>query len=144
MTDIISNDGKLWTYTDKVKEHFFNPRNVIKTTEEEKRYDKEADGIGVENALPCGDMMKMWIKVSNSRIVDCKWRTFGCAVAMASTSIFSEKVIANGGMKIDDALCITAMKISKDLEELPTRKIHCADLVHKTFKAAVEDYQNRK
>ncbi len=137
MTDIVTSDGKLWTYTDKVKDHFFNPRGIIKTNEEEALYDKEADGIGSSVSAPCGDSMKMWLKIKDDKIAECRWRTFGCAAAIAATSIFAEKVI---GMEIKDALELNAKTISKDLDELPARKLHCAGLVSQTFKVAIDDY----
>lgn len=140
MTDIIAGNGKTWTYTDKVKDHFFNPRNIISDNDEEAKYDKEADGIGSSVSAPCGDSMKMWIKVEDEKIKECKWRTFGCAAAIAATSIFSEKVI---GMDIEEGLKLNEEGISKDLDELPARKVHCASLVTQTFKNAVKDYKDK-
>ena len=112
MADIVSRDGTEWFYTDIVKEHFFNPKNLLKTKEEADKYEEEADGVGVEGSPACGDMMKMWIKVSDDRIKDCKWQTFGCASAIASTSMFSVMITENNGMKIEDAL-ISSLKTSQ-------------------------------
>ena len=140
MADIVSRDGTEWFYTDIVKEHFFNPKNLLKTKEEADKYEEEADGVGVEGSPACGDMMKMWIKVSDDRIKDCKWQTFGCASAIASTSMFSVMITENNGMKIEDALNIKPQDIAKRLEGLPARKFHCSVLSDKALRAAINDY----
>jgi nitrogen fixation protein NifU and related proteins len=140
MYDVQSKDGKEWFYTDAVKEHFFNPKNLIKTKEEAEKYAKEASGIGEEGSPACGDMMKMWIKVKDNIITECKWQTFGCASAIASTSIFSEMV---KGMKIEKALAIKPQDISKELGGLPARKFHCSVLADKALRAAVNDYYKK-
>lgn len=125
-----------WFYSDTVKDHFFNPRNILKTQEEVDNY--KADGVGIVGSPVCGDVMKMWIKVKDNKIIDCKWQTFGCASAIASTSMLSVMV---NEMKIEDALKIKPIDIVKRLNGLPARKIHCSVLGDKALRAAIEDYQ---
>ncbi|MFH1729441.1 MAG: iron-sulfur cluster assembly scaffold protein [Pseudomonadota bacterium] len=127
-----------WLYSDKVKDHFFNPRNIMKDEEDEYK----ADGIGYVGNPACGDMMKVWIKVDkeNDKIIDCKWRTFGCASAIGSTSMLSEMVTKDGGMRLEDALKIQPKDILKELGGLPDRKIHCSVLGDKALRAAINNY----
>lgn len=127
-----------WLYSETVKDHFFNPRNIMK--EDEDKY--QADGVGMVGNPTCGDMMKMWIKVDKKedKIIECRWKTFGCASAIGSTSMLSVIVTEKGGMKIDDALKITPQMIMKRLGGLPTRKIHCSVLGDKALEAAIHDY----
>ncbi len=132
-----------WFYTDVVRDHFFNPRNIFKTNEEAKEFEKAADGKGIVGSPQCGDMMEMWIKVKDDRIVDCKWRTYGCASAIASTSILSLMLTEDGGMRIDDALKIKPQDIVKRLLDLPARKFHCSVLGDKALRAAINDYFRR-
>ncbi len=137
--DVISKDGeKQWFYTDKVKDHFFNPRNIFKTTEEAESY--KADGIGLVGSPACGDGMKMFIKVDGDKISDCKWQTYGCGTAIASTSAFSVMITKNGGMPLNDALRIKPMDIANELGGIPARKFHCSVLADKALKEAVNDY----
>ena len=125
-------------YTDKLMDHFDKPRNILKTSEEEYR----ADGIGEVGNPQCGDMMKVWIKVDKERdrIIDLKWKTFGCASAIGSTSVMSEMVVENGGMKVDDALELTPHNIMDRVGGLPSIKIHCSVLGDKALRAAINDY----
>lgn len=129
-----------WFYTPVVREHFFNPRNIFRTQEEIDNY--KADGIGMVGSPACGDMMKMWIKVDREqdKIIDCKWQTFGCGSAIASTSMLSVMITENGGMKIDDALKLRPQDIVKRLIDLPPRKFHCSVLGDKALRAAINDY----
>jgi NifU-like protein involved in Fe-S cluster formation len=137
--DVISKDDTPWLYSEKVKDHFFNPRNLM-TNEEEKNY--KADGVGMVGSPVCGDMMKVWIKVDKKtkRIKECKWRTFGCASAIASTSVMSEMVTKNGGLTLEEAKKITANDILKELGGLPANKIHCSVLGDQALRAAINDY----
>ena len=125
-------------YTDELMDHFSSPRNILKTTEEEY----QADGIGEVGNPQCGDMMKVWIKVDKEkdRIVDLKWKTFGCASAIGSTSVMSEMVVENDGMKVDDALKLTPQNIMDRVGGLPSIKIHCSVLGDKALRAAINDY----
>jgi len=139
MYDIQTNQNG-WFYSDDVKDHFFNPRNLVKGKSEADKLSKTASGFGTEGSPACGDMMKMWITVRGGKIVDCKWQTFGCASAIASTSMFSVMITEKGGMKIDDALKIKPQDIVKRLNGLPSRKFHCSVLADKALRAAVNDY----
>lgn len=133
--DNTSQDGNGWIYSERVKEHFFDPKNLLK--EDPETY--KADGVGYVGSPACGDMMKMWIKVDpiTDTIKECKWRTFGCASAIASTSILSEMVI---GMELDKAFQITPQDIVARLSGLPDNKIHCSVLGDKAIRAAINDY----
>jgi nitrogen fixation NifU-like protein len=126
-----------WVYTEKVKDHFTNPRNVL---EDEKSY--EADGKGIVGNIKCGDQMLMFIKVDKDKdiITDCKWKTYGCASAIASTSVLSEMV---KGMKLEEAYHLTPKDITKELGSLPEHKIHCSVLGDKALRAAINDYYRR-
>lgn len=140
---IQDNQGNSWLYSDIVKDHFFNPRNIIKTDDLDNF---KADGIGRVGSPACGDEMVFMIKVDpkTDRISDCRWQTFGCASAIASTSILSEMVLENGGMKIADALKIKPQDILERLGGLPKRKIHCSVLGDQALRKAIEDYKNKK
>lgn len=126
-----------WVYSKKLKDHFMNPRNVLT---DEAGYNE--DGKGVVGNIKCGDEMIVAIKVDKKKntIADCKWKTYGCASAIASTSILSE--IAKG-KTLDEAYHITAKDIAKELGGLPEHKIHCSVLGHKALRAAIEDYYTR-
>ncbi len=124
-------------YSETVMDHFTNPRNVLKVSED----NYHASGVGMVGNPTCGDMMKVWIKVTNDdRIEDLKWKTFGCASAIGSTSMMSEMVTENGGMKIDDALKIKPQDIMDRLGGLPSIKIHCSVLGDKALRAAIHDH----
>ncbi len=129
-------DGTNWNYSDKVKEHFFHPKNILEI--DEKEYN--ADGMGYVGSPACGDMMKIFIKVKDNRIIDLKWQTFGCASAIGSTSMLSEMVTRDGGMKIEDAWKITPEMIINELGGLPANKIHCSVLGDKALRQAIKDY----
>jgi nitrogen fixation NifU-like protein len=138
--DVKGRGGQEWFYTENVKKHFFNPQNILTTQEEADNY--KADGVGVVGSPACGDVMKMWIQVDKDRdvISACKWQTFGCASAIASTSMLSVMVTENDGMKLDEAMKITHKDIIKRLGDLPTRKIHCSVLGDKALRAAINDF----
>ncbi|RZD31605.1 MAG: iron-sulfur cluster assembly scaffold protein [uncultured DHVE6 group euryarchaeote] len=135
-------DAKSWFYTDEVRDHFFNPKNILKTQKEASDYDAVSDGVGEVGSPACGDMMKIWIKVDSDsdKIKECKWQTFGCASAIASTSIMSEMVIENGGMTITQALELKPHDIVERLHGLPARKFHCSVLGDKALRAAINNY----
>jgi len=126
-----------WVYTDNVKDHFMNPRNILDDIE---KY--EHDGKGMTGNIKCGDEMLFVIKIDEEKgiIADCKWKTFGCASAIASTSKLSEMVI---GMKVEDAYKINPDDILKELGGLPDKKIHCSVLGDKALRAAIDDYYTR-
>ena len=127
-----------WLYSDIVKDHFFNPRNLLL---DDKEY--VASGCGVAGSPLCGDMMIVWIQVDEKtgRITECKWRTFGCASAIASTSMMSVMVMEEGGMTIERAKRISPESIIDRLGGLPDRKYHCSVLGHEALYKAVEDYE---
>ncbi len=136
------SDVDNWYYSDEVKEHFFKPKNFINHDPE----DGEFDAHGEVGSFACGDIMKMWLKIEpkTERIKDLKWRTWGCATAIASTSIFSEMVIKGEGMTIDEALKITPQQIAEKLGGIPDIKFHCSVLADQAFKKAIENYRNKK
>lgn len=124
-------------YSDIVMEHFTNPRNVLDVPESEYG----ANGVGMVGNPTCGDMMKIWIKVDpEERITSLKWKTFGCASAIGSTSMMSEMVTEDDGMKIVDALKLKPEDIMNRLGGLPSIKIHCSVLGDKALRAAINDY----
>ncbi|MEI6810467.1 MAG: iron-sulfur cluster assembly scaffold protein [Candidatus Nomurabacteria bacterium] len=127
-----------WLYSDIVKDHFFNPRNILL---DDKDY--VADGCGVAGSPLCGDMMVVWVNVNKetNKITECKWRTFGCASAIASTSMMSVIATENGGMTIATAKRMTPESIIDRLGGLPDRKYHCSVLGHEALRKAVEDYE---
>ncbi len=131
--------GMGWNYSDKVKQHFMKPLNVLDVSEEEYN----ADGIGFVGSPACGDMMKVFIKVKDNRIIDMKWQTFGCASAIGSTSMMSEMITRDGGMTLDKALKITPDDIINELGGLPSNKIHCSVLGDKALRDAIKDYFKR-
>jgi len=132
-------DGMGWNYSDKVKEHFLKPHNVLSIDEK----DYNADGVGLVGSPACGDMMKIFIKVKDERIIDLKWQTFGCASAIGSTSMLSDMVVRDGGMKLEEAYKITPEAIIKELGGLPSNKIHCSVLGDKALREAINDYYRR-
>lgn len=129
------SDGFNWMYSDVVKDHFMNPRNIL---EDEEKY--APDGRGVVGNLKCGDQMLVAIKVTDNKISDCRWKTYGCASAIASTSILSEAV---KGMELESAYKIRPQDIADRLGGLPENKIHCSVLGDKALRAAIEDYYKR-
>lgn len=135
-----SGDGEDWFYTKEVKEHFFMPHNML--VDEREIEDFSFDGEGMVGSPACGDMMKFWIKVDKGKdvIVDCRWRTFGCGSAIASTSMLSVMVLDDGGMKIEDALKLRPQDIVANLGGLPLRKVHCSVLGDKALREAIYDY----
>ena len=128
-----------WFYSDTVKDHFFNPRNFLKDSDELKDF----NGFGSVGSPACGDRMDFWIKVAENKIVAAKWRTFGCGSAIASTSMVSVMVTEDGGMTLNEAMMLTPQMIVERLDGLPSRKIHCSVLGDKALRAAIEDYRKR-
>jgi nitrogen fixation NifU-like protein len=124
-----------WVYTETVKDHFTNPRNIL---EDEKAF--AADGQGVVGNIKCGDQMLMAIKVADDVITDCRWKTYGCASAIASTSMLSEMV---KGMSLEKAYHIKPEDIVRHLGALPEHKIHCSVLGDRALRAAIEDYYKK-
>mgnify|MGYP001619878420 CR=1 FL=1 len=134
------NVGQSWLYSEIVKDHFFNPRNILL---DDKNY--KADGIGIVGSPACGDMMIVWIGVDKKtkRIKECKWRTFGCASAIASTSMMSVMVTENGGMRIKDAKYLKPQHILVRLGGLPERKFHCSVLGQEALHDAIKNFEKK-
>ncbi|MCX6782148.1 MAG: iron-sulfur cluster assembly scaffold protein [Candidatus Magasanikbacteria bacterium] len=137
--DVRAKDGDGWLYSDIVKDHFFNPRNFMRYDEEGKFL---SNAMGRVGSPACGDEMVLWLKIDpkSEKITDCRWRTFGCGSAIASTSVMSEMIKEKGGMKLGEALKITPSNILKRLGGLPVRKVHCSVLGDKALQAAINDY----
>ena len=121
-------------YSEKVIDHYNEPRNVGSFTKGEAGV-----GTGLVGAPECGDVMKLQIKVENNKIVDAKFKTFGCGSAIASSSLATEWV---KGKSVDDAMAIQNTEIVEELS-LPPVKIHCSVLAEDAIKAAISDYKNR-
>lgn len=120
-------------YSDKVLNHFSNPRNVGEI--------EDADGVGEVGNAKCGDIMKMYIKVKEGIITDVKFKTFGCGAAVATSSIATELIT---GKSIDDALKLTNKAVVEALDGLPPVKVHCSVLAEQAIKAAISDYYTKQ
>ncbi len=127
-----------WFYSDKVKDHFLNPRNVFKSEEEERNF--KADIVGEVGNVMCGDILKIYLKVKEGKIVDCKFKTWGCASAISSMSMLSEMI---KGKTLDEALKIKPKDITGNLEGLPPHKVHCSVLSFKALREAIEKYKEK-
>ncbi len=130
--------GGSWAYSKSVREHFFKPQNLLWQNPTDAKFDAE----GIVGSVACGDVMRVWLNINPKKdtISEFKWRTFGCASAIASTSMLSVMVTEKGGMKIDKALEIRPQDILKRLGGLPDRKIHCSVLGDKALRAALNDW----
>ena len=120
-------------YSDKVMDHFMNPRNVGEI--------EDADGIGEEGNPVCGDMMTFYIKVRDDRLEDVKFKTFGCGAAIAVSSMVSEMA---KGKTLDEAIKITPRSVADELDGLPKNKFHCSNLGAQALQKAIEDYRSKK
>jgi nitrogen fixation protein NifU and related proteins len=120
-------------YSEKVMDHFMNPRNVGDL--------KDANGIGEVGNPRCGDIMKMYIRVKDDVIEDIKFLTFGCGAAVATSSIVTEMI---KGKSLEEALKITNREVAEALDGLPPLKMHCSNLAEQAVKAAIEDYKKKK
>lgn len=120
-------------YSEKVMDHFTNPRNVGEIS--------DADGIGEVGNAKCGDIMKMYIKVDNGIISDVKFKTFGCGAAIATSSMATELI---KGKTIEDALKLTNKAVVEALEGLPPAKLHCSVLAEQAMKSAIADYYKKQ
>lgn len=119
-------------YSEKVMNHFMNPRNVGKM--------EDADGVGEVGNAKCGDIMKVYIKVEDGILTDVKFNTFGCASAIATSSMATELI---KGKSIEEALQLTNQAVAEALDGLPPVKMHCSVLAEEAIKAAIEDYMSR-
>lgn len=120
-------------YSDKVMDHFSNPRNMGEI--------KELNGIGRVGNVICGDVMNLYIKVEDEKIVDAKFKTLGCGAAIATSSMVTEMV---KGKSIDEALEISNRAVAEALDGLPPQKLHCSVLAEEALQAAIKDYFARK
>ena len=119
-------------YSEKVMDHFTNPRNVGKLD--------DADGIGEVGNAKCGDIMKIYIKVRDNIIVDVKFNTFGCGSAIASSSMATEMI---KGKPLSEALELTNKAVAEALDGLPAHKMHCSVLAEEAIRAAIKDYYDK-
>ena len=119
-------------YSEKVMDHFRNPRNVGVI--------EDADGVGEVGNAKCGDIMKIYLKIENDIIVDVKFETFGCGSAIASSSMATEMI---KGKPISEALQLTNKAVTEALDGLPAQKIHCSVLAEEAVKSAVKDYYDK-
>jgi nitrogen fixation NifU-like protein len=129
----MGNNGGFYMYSEKVMDHFTNPRNVGVMD--------DADGIGEEGNPVCGDAMKLFIKVKDDVITDIKFQTFGCASAIAVSSMVTE--IAKG-MTLDEAMKVSKQSLADALDGLPPQKMHCSNLGADALHKAIEDYRNKQ
>ena len=120
-------------YSEKVMDHFRNPRNVGVI--------EDADGVGEVGNAKCGDIMKMYLKIEDDVVSDVKFETFGCGSAIASSSMATELI---KGKPISEAMELTNKAVAEALDGLPAHKMHCSVLAEEAIQAALEDYQNKK
>lgn len=120
-------------YSEKVIEHFSNPRNVGEI--------ENADGIGQVGNPVCGDIMKIYLKIEKDKIVDVKFKTFGCGAAIATSSMATELI---KGKSVEEALALTNQAVIEALDGLPPAKIHCSVLAEEAVKAAILDYYKKQ
>ena len=126
-------DSRNTQYSEKVMEHFKNPKNVGEIP--------DADGIGNVGNPVCGDIMRLYIKVENDIIIDAKFKTFGCGAAIATSSMVTEIV---KGKSIEEALSISNRAVAEALGGLPPIKMHCSVLAEQALKSAIDDYLKKK
>lgn len=126
-----------WLYSDVVKDHFMNPKNVL--SDDESAW--PCDARGIVGNIKCGDQMLILLRINDRTIADVRWKTYGCASAIASTSILSEAI---KGMTIDEAYTLKPEDIVAKLGGLPANKIHCSVLGDKALRAAIDDYLAKK
>ena len=119
-------------YSEKVMDHFTNPRNVGEIA--------DANGVGEVGNAKCGDIMKIYLKIENEIIVDVKFETFGCGSAIASSSMATEMI---KGKSIQDAMALTNKAVAEALDGLPLHKMHCSVLAEEAIKGALKDYYDR-
>lgn len=119
-------------YSDKIMEHFLNPRNVGEIA--------DPDGVGQVGNAKCGDIMKMYIKVQDNRIIDVKFKTFGCGAAIASSSMATEII---KGKTLEEAMMLSNKAVAEALGGLPAVKMHCSVLAEEAIKGAIDDYKSK-
>lgn len=119
-------------YSEKVMDHFMNPRNVGEI--------EDASGVGIVGNAQCGDIMKVYLKIENDKVMDAKFKTFGCGAAVATSSMATELVI---GKTIPEAITITNKAVMEALDGLPPIKVHCSCLAEEALHAALWDYAEK-
>jgi nitrogen fixation NifU-like protein len=124
---------KAFPYSDKVMDHFMNPRNMGEIA--------DANAIGDVGNPACGDMMRLYLKIEENRIVDAKFKTFGCGAAIATSSMLTELL---KGISLDEAKSISNRAVAEALDGLPPVKIHCSVMAEEALAAALKDYEKRK
>jgi len=125
--------GEILMYSEKVMDHFSNPRNVGEI--------EDASGVGEVGNAKCGDIMKIYLKIEDNIIKDVKFKTFGCGAAIATSSIATEMI---KGRTVEEALELTNKAVVEALDGLPPAKIHCSVLAEEAVKAAIEDYMKKQ
>ena len=130
-------EGEDWIQSEKVKDHFMKPRNFL--FGDESQFD--ADAVGQVGNPICGDQMKMYLQIKDDKIVDVRWKTYGCASAIASTSALSELAKSK---TLDEALAISAKDIDDYLGNLPKHKFHCSVLGHEAMEDAINKYRGKE
>lgn len=120
-------------YTDKVMDHFTNPRNVGEI--------KDASGVGEVGNAKCGDIMRIYLDIEDNRIKDVKFKTFGCGAAIATSSMVTELVM---GKTLEEALQVTNNAVAEALDGLPPAKMHCSNLAADAMHAAIQDYMKKE
>jgi nitrogen fixation NifU-like protein len=125
-------DDMLGPYSEKVMDHFMNPRNMGEI--------KDADAVGTVGNPACGDVMRLYIKVSDDKILDAKFKTFGCGAAIATSSMATEMI---KGKTVDESLKITNEAVAEALDGLPPNKMHCSVLAQEAIEAAINNYKEK-
>jgi nitrogen fixation NifU-like protein len=124
---------KAFPYSDKVMDHFMNPRNMGEIA--------DANAIGDVGNPACGDMMRLYLKIEDNKIVDAKFKTFGCGAAIATSSMLTELL---KGISLDEAKTISNRAVAEALDGLPPVKIHCSVMAEEALAAALKDYEKRR
>ena len=125
-------NDKAFPYSDKVMDHFMNPRNMGEIA--------DANAIGDVGNPACGDMMRLYLKIEDDKIVDAKFKTFGCGAAIATSSMLTELL---KGISLAEARAISNKAVAEALDGLPPVKIHCSVMAEEALSAALKDYENR-
>lgn len=125
-------DDMLGPYSEKVMDHFMNPRNMGEI--------KDADAVGTVGNPACGDVMRLYLKVSDDKILDAKFKTFGCGAAIATSSMATEMI---KGKTVDESLKVTNEAVAEALDGLPANKMHCSVLAQEAIEAAINNYKEK-
>jgi nitrogen fixation NifU-like protein len=128
----MSKDDMLGPYSEKVMDHFMNPRNMGDI--------EDADAVGTVGNPACGDVMRLYIKVEDDKISDAKFKTFGCGAAIATSSMATEMI---KGKTVDESLKITNEAVAEALDGLPPNKMHCSVLAQEAIEAAIKNYKEK-